>query len=139
MSNDLRFGLSRLLTNIVTLVLSFVILIFIVQLSARLTVGLFPNVPELIAAVIGLGVAYRLRAREAAYVLWAVVAYALATSAMHFIFGVQTVQGREARFAVLIAGALGVLFGAWSGRTRRPGAVRVARDAVQRHEAVAPV
>ena len=66
----------------------------------------------LIACVVGIGIARRLRARPAEIAMMGFTAFQAAELAMHLIFGIRTVQGGPTHFAVMIAGILGAAI-AW--------------------------
>ena len=68
---------------------------------------------QLIAAIIGVIIALRLRARPAAYLLGAVIAVMTSETLIALYFGHGALQGAATHFATLGAGFIGVALGAW--------------------------
>lgn len=67
---------------------------------------------SLLGCVTGVVIALRLRARGTAFLLAALTAYSASELTIHAIYGIRAAQGAPTHFAVMGAGALGVVFGA---------------------------
>jgi hypothetical protein len=67
---------------------------------------------SILANILGVGVALRLRGRVAAFVLAVTAIAQLAEYPMHLMFGIGTVQGGATKWALIIAAALGLGVGA---------------------------
>jgi hypothetical protein len=79
-----------------------------------LTPGAVPGtVWQLVAAIIGVLIALRLRARPAAYLLGAIIAVMTSETLIALYYGRSALQGAATHFAVLGAGFIGVALGAW--------------------------
>ncbi len=70
--------------------------------------------------VLGVGIAVRLRARATAIVLAITTAAQLAEYPIQLLFGIDKLQGGGTKWALMLAGAVGLAFGAWIMRARRP-------------------
>lgn len=114
MTTATRSGARLIALNLIVLLAAYALLVVLVQFADRLSIRVLPNLFEAVAAIGGLLLARRMRVREVTYLFWGVLAYGLATTVMHALFGVASVQGREVRFAIMIAAAMGVAFGAWN-------------------------
>jgi hypothetical protein len=68
---------------------------------------------QLVAAIIGVIIALRLRARPAAYLLGAVIAVMTSETLIALYYGRGALQGAATHFATLGAGFIGVALGAW--------------------------
>ena len=77
---------------------------------------------NIIANLLGVGVALRLRARVTAVILGVTAASQLAAYVMHLLFGIGTVQGGPTHWALMLAGLLGIALGAMVARPRQPRA-----------------
>jgi hypothetical protein len=77
---------------------------------------------NIIANLLGVGVALRLRARVTAVLLGVTAAAQLAAYVMHLLFGIGTVQGGPTHWALMLAGLLGIALGAVLARPRQPRA-----------------
>jgi hypothetical protein len=64
----------------------------------------------ILANVLGVGVAVKLRARLTAFVLGVTAIAQLAEYPMHLQFGIDTVQGGPTKLALIVAAALGLGF-----------------------------
>jgi hypothetical protein len=73
---------------------------------------------SILANMLGVGVALRLRGRVAAFVLAVTAIAQLAEYPMHLMFGIGTVQGGATKWALTIAAALGLGFGVLSHRRK---------------------
>lgn len=67
---------------------------------------------SILANLVGVGLALRLRGRVAAFVLAVTAIAQLAEYPMHLMFGIGTVQGGATKWALIIAAALGLGVGA---------------------------
>ena len=121
-------------------VLAFVIFWIIgfafVQLGER-ALGGWPasELGQLVASVLGVAIALRLRAPVIAYFLAAMTAFSVSEVVIHLYFGIRAAQGAPTHFAVMGAGVVGVALGAllmMSGRGA-PGPGAVALDPGPRH------
>ena len=74
---------------------------------------------NIIANLLGVGVAVRLRARVAAVILGVIAAAELAAYVMHLLFGIGTVQGGPTHWALMLAGLLGIALGAVLAPSRK--------------------
>ena len=75
---------------------------------------------QLLACVLGIAIALRIRAPVAAYFFAAMVAFSLSELGIHFYYGIRAAQGAPTHFAVMGAGILGVVFGAIMTSGRHP-------------------
>lgn len=75
---------------------------------------------DIVGNLLGVGLALRFRARVAAVTLGVVAIMRLAEYPMHLLFGIQTVQGGPTKWALMLAGLLGIALGVVLTRTRRP-------------------
>jgi hypothetical protein len=101
-----------LLTNVV----AFAIFLVVYGLSNRITSSL--GVPwegghlaQILADVLGVGIAVRLNARLVAFGVAGVGVSQLAKYLMHLGFGIESVQGGPTQLAMMIAGVLGAVLG----------------------------
>lgn len=78
-------------------------------------------VRNIVAVGIGLGFAFRFRATVAQVVLGGMAAALVSLFVIRLIFGMGAAQGGPTHFAVLLAGLLGVVATAVSGRLTRQG------------------
>lgn len=77
---------------------------------------------EVVANVLGIGIALRMRARTTTIVLGVTAAAQIAGFVMHLLFGIRTVQGGPTNWALMLAGLLGIGFGAMlAWHRKRPG------------------
>jgi hypothetical protein len=114
-------------TEVTINVLAFVIFWVVLSAFSRTSAAIGLDWPanhagNIIANLIGLGVALRLRARVTGVVLGVTAAAQLAEYVMHLLFGIQTVQGGPTKLALMLAGLLGIAFGAVLTRWRKPPA-----------------
>jgi hypothetical protein len=75
------------------------------------------QVGEVLACLLGVVLAFRMRVKFVAYVLAGQLAFSLSELALHSIYGNRSVQGGPTHFAVMLAGTLGVVLG-WFLRSR---------------------
>ena len=64
-----------------------------------------------LACVLGVYFAVRMRVRPVAYLLAGQLAFGVAELALHSVYGIRAVQGAPTHLAVMVAGTLGVLLG----------------------------
>ena len=76
--------------------------------------------------ILGVGLALRLRGRVTAFVLAVTAIAQLAEYPMHLMFGIETVQGGPTKWALILAAALGLGFGAVAYRRKLTGAALAA-------------
>jgi hypothetical protein len=69
------------------------------------------QVGEVLACLLGVFLAFRMRVKFIAYVLAGQLAFSLSELALHSIYGNRSVQGGPTHFAVMLAGTLGVVLG----------------------------
>ncbi len=81
------------------------------------------------ANLIGVGVAMRLRARVTSALLAVTAAAQFAEYPIQLLFGIDKVQGGGTKWALLLAGAVGLGFGALLMRARRPPAAPLPQHA----------
>jgi len=112
--------------NVVTIALWWVLGLGLVQFAIRVLNG-WPasEIGQLLASLVGVGIAHWLRARIAMYFLAGMAAFSASELAIHVYFGVGAAQGRATHFAVMAAAVLGVVLGALlaSGRLRVSAAI----------------
>ena len=118
--------------HVLAFVIFWIISLALVQLGERVLGG-WPasEVGQLVASVLGVAVALRLRAPVMAYLLAAMTAFSASEVAIDFYFGIRAAQGAPTHFAVMGAGIVGVALGAllmMRGR-RTPGFGVAALDA----------
>jgi hypothetical protein len=90
----------------------------LVQFGQRMFGGwAISQIGEVLACVLGVFLALRMRVNFIAYVLAGQLAFTLSELALHSIYGNPSVQGGPTHFAVMIAGTLGVALG-WFLRSR---------------------
>jgi hypothetical protein len=77
------------------------------------------EVGQLLACVVGVAVAHRLRAGVMTYFLAAMAAFSASELSIHLYYGIRAAQGGPTHFAVMGAGILGVMLGSLLA-TRRP-------------------
>ena len=108
-------------TNVLAFAIFWVVLGVFSRISASLDLDWPANhAGNIIANLLGLGVALRLRARVTAVILGVTASAQLARYIMHLLFGIQTVQGGPTQFALMLAGLLGIALGAVLTRSRKP-------------------
>lgn len=122
--NSYVHATARTLASLAT----FYLLSFVgVQISKR-WLGGWPatDVGILLAEGIAAAIAFRFRARIAAYVVLGLSAYTVSTLVVHAIYGVRAAQGAPTHCAVIGAGLIGVTLGAIVATTipRMPHATR---------------
>jgi hypothetical protein len=84
-----------------------------VQVGQRALGGwLAAEIGQLLACVLGVGIALRMRAPVVAYLLAAMAAFSASELAIHLTYGNRAAQGAPTHFAVMGAGVLGVALGA---------------------------
>lgn len=76
------------------------------------------SVTVVIAAALGVAIAWRLRAFVAAVILGGQLAFALSELGIQLVYGTHAMRGAPVHFAVMIAGTLGVVFGMLLMRAR---------------------
>jgi len=86
----------------------------------------------ILANLLGVGISLRLRARPTAVVLGVTAAAQLAEYVMHLLFGIQTVQGGPTKWALMLAGLLGITLGTVMARSRKPPAHTISEAADER-------
>jgi hypothetical protein len=98
---------------VLAFVIFWVISFAFIQLGQRLFGG-WPatEVGQLLASVLGVAMALRVRAPVVAYFLAAMIAFSASELAIHLVYGIRAAQGAPTHFAVLSAGVLGVALGA---------------------------
>lgn len=112
--------------NIVALVVFWLTALTLIRIGERLLGG-WPasTLNELVALLLGVVLALRLRAKVTAYFLTAMTAYSASENAIHLYFGIRAAQGAATHFAVMGAGLIGVILGALlathDGRAKEPG------------------
>ncbi len=108
------YGLRTLAIDVAVLVLFWLLGFASVQAPQRLT-NPWPasDIGLLVAEVVSLGIAVRLRARIAAFLAASFAAFTLAEITIHLLFGIRSAQGEPTHFAVLAAALMGVLLGAF--------------------------
>ena len=90
----------------------------LVQFGQRVFGGwVVSQVGEVLACLLGVFLAFRMRVKFIAYVLAGQLAFSLSELTLHSIYGNRSVQGGPTHFAVMLAGTLGVVLG-WYLRTR---------------------
>ncbi len=126
-----RLGLSRTVFRGVLFLAAFWVLAFaLVQAGERLIGGWAASVAALmLACCLGVYLAVRMQMKLIALVLAGLVAFSASELVLRSIYGMQSVQGSGAHFAVMFAGILGVLFGWRLSRADSP-AERVVRATV---------
>ena len=99
--------------NVVALVVFWLTARTFVSIGERLLGG-WPasTLGELVALLLGVVLALRLRAKVTAYFLTAMTAYSASENAIHLYFGIGAAQGAATHFAVMGAGLIGVILGA---------------------------
>ena len=99
--------------NVVALVVFWLSALTFVRIGERLLGG-WPasTLGELVALLLGVALALRLRAKATAYFLAAMTAYSASENAIHLYFGIRAAQGAATHFAVMGAGLIGVILGA---------------------------
>lgn len=100
--------------NVVALVVFWLTSLTFVSIGEHLLGG-WPasTIGELVALLLGVVLALRLRARVTAYFLAAMTAYSASQNAIHLYFGIRAAQGAATHLAVMGAGLLGVILGAF--------------------------
>jgi hypothetical protein len=99
--------------NVVALVVYWLTGLTFVRIGERLLGG-WPasTLGELVALLLGVVLALRLRAKVTAYFLTAMTAYSASENAIHLYFGIRAAQGAATHLAVVGAGLIGVILGA---------------------------
>jgi hypothetical protein len=94
---------------------------------------------QFVSCVLGVGIAWRLRAPIVTYFFAAMAAFSGSELAIHFYYGIHTVQGAPTHFAVIGSALLGVALGALlAKRGQRPAAFgAVTSNGVLSHNAAA--
>jgi hypothetical protein len=84
-----------------------------VQVGQR-ALGAWPaaEIGQLLACVLGVVIALRMRAPVVAYLLAAMAAFSASELTIHLTYGIRAAQGAPTHFAVMGAGVLGVALGA---------------------------
>jgi len=118
--------------HVLAFVIFWIIGLALVQLGERMLGG-WPasEVGQLVASVLGVAIALRLRAPVMAYLLAAMTAFSASEVVIHLYYGIRAAQGAPTHFAVMGAGIVGVVLGAllmMRGR-RAPGFGAAALDA----------
>ena len=118
--------------NLLAFVISWIVGFALVQIGQRVLGG-WPatEVGQLLASVLGVAIALRMRAPLASYVLAAMAAFSASELAIHVVYGIRAAQGAPPHFAVMGAGVLGVALGAllmrrggWAPVGRRTSTIR---------------
>lgn len=99
--------------HLLALVIFWIVGLAFVQLGTRLLGG-WPasEIGQLLACVLGVGIAFRMRAPLVVYFLAAMTAFSASELTIHFVYGIRAAQGAPTHFAVMGAGILGVALGA---------------------------
>lgn len=99
--------------NLVALTVCWLTALTFVRIGERL-LGDWPasTLGELLALLLGVVLALRLRAKATAYFLTAMTAYSASENAIHLYFGIRAAQGAATHVAVMAAGLIGVILGA---------------------------
>ena len=93
----------------------------LVQVGQRVFGGWAASeVGSVLACVLGVFVALRMRVRPVAYLLAGQLAFGVAELALHAVYGIRVVQGAPTHLAVMVAGTLGVLLGWYLSRRPLP-------------------
>ena len=120
--------------HLLALVIFWIVGLAFVQLGTRLLGG-WPasEIGQLLACVVGVGIAFRMRAPLIVYFLAAMTAFSASELTVHFTYGIRAAQGAPTHFGVMGAGILGVALGALlKGRgTRSASDGRVAAERSQ--------
>lgn len=117
--------------HLLALVIFWIVAFAFVQLGIRLLGG-WPasEIGQLLACVLGVGIAFRLRAPLIVYFLAAMTAFKASELTIHLTYGIRAAQGAPTHFAVMGAGILGVALGALlrgrGGRSASDGEVAAA-------------
>jgi hypothetical protein len=98
--------------NLLAGAISWIIGLGLVQVGERVLGG-WPasEVGQLLACVVGMVVAYHLRARVMTYFLAVMAAFSASEMAIHLYYGIRAAQGGPTHFAVMGAGIVGVMLG----------------------------
>ena len=87
---------------------------------------------QLLACILGVAIALRMRAQVVAYFLAAMAAFSASELAIHSAYGIRAAEGAPTHLAVMGAGMLGVALGALlmrrGGWAHGPGAVAALRE-----------
>lgn len=67
---------------------------------------------QLVACILGVAIALRMRARVVAYLIAAIAAFSASELVIHSAYGIRAAQGAATHFAVMGAGVVGVALGA---------------------------
>ena len=106
--------LKAICRGVLVLVLFWLVAFALVQLGERVFGGWAPSaVGLMLACGVGVNLALRMRVKFLAYVLAGLFSFSASELVLRSIYGMQSVQGSGAHFAVMFAGLLGVLLG-WS-------------------------
>ena len=109
--------------HLLAFVIFWVIGLTFVQFGERVLSGWPASaIGQLLACVLGIAIALRMRAAVTAYFLAAMAAFSASELGIHFYYGIRAAQGAPTHFAVMGAGILGVVLGALMTRCRRPSA-----------------
>lgn len=104
---------SLILDNVVAVCLFWVAAFLLIRVMGGLFgTPVWAEAGQLIAAIVGLGIAIVIRLRPAAYFLAGMVAITSAEIGVHVVYGMRAAQGAPSHIAVMAAGALGVVLGA---------------------------
>lgn len=99
--------------NALPIVVALIVMTILIRLASTRRAGwLLLNGAEVLAAVAGLLIAWRLRSRIALFLLAAFATYSVAMFVVHNGIGAQAAQGFGAQVAVLAAATIGVIVGA---------------------------
>jgi len=107
--------------HLLAFVIFWVIGLMFVQFGERVLGGWPASaIGQLLACVLGIAIALRMRAAVTAYFLAAMAAFSASELGIHFYYGIRAAQGAPTHFAVMGAGILGVVLGGLMTRGRRP-------------------
>jgi hypothetical protein len=106
--------------HVLAFVIFWIIGLAFVQVGLRVLGG-WPaaEIGQLLACILGVAIALRIRAPIVAYLLAAMAAFSASELAIHSVYGIRAAQGAPTHFAVMGAAVLGVALGALL--TRRDG------------------
>jgi hypothetical protein len=100
-------------TNVIAFAAFWIVLAVVSRIERSLGVGwAIGHAVEITTNLFGVWLALRLRGRVTAVLLAVTAAMQVAEYPMHLIFGIDTVQGGPTKLALMLAGVLGIGFGA---------------------------
>jgi hypothetical protein len=105
--------ISLLSRHLLALTIFWIVGFAFVQVGQR-ALGSWPaaEIGQLLACVLGVVIALRMRAPGVSYLLAAMAAFTTSELAIHLTYGIRAAQGAPTHFAVMGAGVLGVALGA---------------------------